>query len=89
MKPEDVHKILKDAKTKIALKQNEKFESAEYHIFLSLDSKKGGDAVHYFEYDPQKKVLKEMNVALVPKLCYFLARTNNHPLIKDIKDNLS
>lgn len=88
MNAEDVKKFLQELKSEIILKIQERFNPSDYYIWLSFNSDLGGDSVAYMEYNPKKKVVKGINDVLIAKLVIFLSRTNNHDLIKTVKEHL-
>ena len=57
-------------------------------IYLSLDYRKGGDAVTYMDYESRTKSIRGVNQGLLPKLIIFLSKTNNHHLMKEVKETL-
>lgn len=66
----------------------ERFIPYDTWVYLSLDYRKGGDAVAYMDYEARTKSIRGINQNLLPKLVIFLNKTSNHHLLKEVKETL-
>ena len=83
----DIKNLLIEVQVELVKKDGETFWPSDYCIHLGL--KKGFmDPVSYFDYDPKSKKDLGLNSQLQKKIIMFLGITNNHNLIRKIKDNL-
>jgi len=92
-KPEEMKPFFDGIRREMALhKQREVFIPCEMHITASLwKNKYQHDSyypIEYWDYDPLKKQIKGYNPKLIPMLVDFFGTTNNHHLIRQVKDFL-
>ena len=88
MNAQEIFELLKEIKSKIRIYPHEGFEPSAYHIWLSFNRKKGGEAVPYFDYDPKAQEILGNHKDFLPKLRHFLRETKNQEFISEIERNL-
>lgn len=88
MKAYQVENILCGIQKKITLEEHQLFLPRERHIELSLDKKRGIDPQPYMQMRTDGQEADRLHEELVPKLVYFLNKTKNSPLAREVRDNL-